>query len=510
MVLKRLLVTTLGALGLGALAAGPASAQQIPAPDLFDDQVACSSNVPSGMANAPLCTALGMAIKDGEVITDTDGDGVPDAGSDFVGLNYIIPPGNSNCGGGTYSQAEFDAAETALGSGMAGFEVGGPKPVTGPIAKDVAAGYTQTLGAYLDVRAADAAVKTAKAQLKVLTDALEAGAADTPSITAARETLATAESTQTAAHSNLYAVGAGPVNMAGIAEWRAKFAVEDAVKAYNMAVAMASTAGSGAQLGDLDYGGYVPLRDETASFLTDMVIDDAGNVNLARLREYANAEGTRTATQDAVTGAITGDGNFDNAARIDELLKETTETTTNMDADGNPVTTTTTTESGRIVNIETSIAGDTALGVRIDTEETARMAGDEENAMGIMTNAGNIMANEMSIGANASAISSNVDAIAANMSSIGSNTSAISDNRNMIGELSDDLDVVRAGVAASMALAGMPAINGRGISIGVGSFDGESAFAVGFQIQGEMASFKVGLTSGGGATGASAGVGFQF
>ena len=114
------------------------------------------------------------------------------------------------------------------------------------------------------------------------------------------------------------------------------------------------------------------------------------------------------------------------------------------------------------------------------------------------------------IGSNASSISSNADAIASNTNSIGSNASAISDNRNMIGELSDDLDVVRAGVAASMALAGMPAINGRGISIGVGSFDGESAFAVGFQIQGEMASFKIGLTSGGGATGASAGVGFQF
>ena len=57
----------------------------------------------------------------------------------------------------------------------------------------------------------------------------------------------------------------------------------------------------------------------------------------------------------------------------------------------------------------------------------------------------------------------------------------------MIGELSDDLGVVRAGVAASMALAGMPAVNGRGIAIGVGSFDGESAFAVGFQIQGEQA-----------------------
>ena len=64
MVLKRLLVTTLGALGVGALAAGPASAQHnIPAPDLFDDQVECSSNVPDGVANAALGMALGMAIK---------------------------------------------------------------------------------------------------------------------------------------------------------------------------------------------------------------------------------------------------------------------------------------------------------------------------------------------------------------------------------------------------------------------------------------------------------------
>ena len=132
------------------------------------------------------------------------------------------------------------------------------------------------------------------------------------------------------------------------------------------------------------------------------------------------------------------------------------------------------------------------------------------NAADIMTNAGNITANSGRIDANAMSIGSNADAIAANMNSIGSNTSMINDNRAMIGELSDDLDVVRAGVAASMALAGMPAINGRGISIGVGSYAGESAFAVGFQIQGEMASFKVGVTSSGGETGASAGVGFQF
>ena len=97
---------------------------------------------------------------------------------------------------------------------------------------------------------------------------------------------------------------------------------------------------------------------------------------------------------------------------------------------------------------------------------------------------------------------------------INSNTGMINENRSMIGaldtRLTNELETVRAGVAASMALAGMPAINGRGISIGVGSYDGESAFAVGFQIQGEQASFKVGVTSSGGETGASAGVGFNF
>ena len=150
---------------------------------------------------------------------------------------------------------------------------------------------------------------------------------------------------------------------------------------------------------------------------------------------------------------------------------------------------------------------DTALGMRIDGEAMARADADAMLGGMIMSEEMARMEADTALGGR---ISSNADAIASNMNSIGQNASAISDNRNMIGELSDDLDVVRAGVAASMALAGMPAINGRGISIGVGSYDGESAFAVGFQIQGEQASFKVGVTSSGGETGASAGVGFNF
>ena len=219
---------------------------------------------------------------------------------------------------------------------------------------------------------------------------------------------------------------------------------------------------------------------------------------------------------DPVTGEGTGEGGHSridmnearSMANADAIADETT---ARMEADDAAL-------GGRIDAEATArMEADTMLGGRIDAEEMARMEADtalgmriDTNAADIMSNAGNIMSNEMAIGANAGNITSNANAIASNMNSIGQNRSAISDNRNMIGELSDDLEVVRAGVAASMALAGMPAINGRGIAIGVGSYDGESAFAVGFQIQGEQASFKIGVTSSGGETGASAGVGFNF
>ena len=325
---------------------------------------------------------------------------------------------------------------------------------------------------------------------------------------------------------------------------------------------------------DADDGGalvdaIVGAYDEAAAVATDAAnaveaATAAGNAVAALTAE----DDPDTADVDE-TGAVTANSNA-----IDALTGTDGEVGLNTAAIAANETAIGGLDMALIVEENARIDGDAALGVRIDTEEAARMAGDtalgvridgeataremadtalggridtnvemigtnvtniannataimaeqtarteadtmlggriDTNAGDILTNAGNIVANEMSIGANTDNISANTGSIAANMSSIGSNASAISDNRNMIGELSDDLSVVRAGVAASMALAGMPAINGRGISIGVGSFDGESAFAVGFQIQGEMASFKVGVTSGGGATGASAGVGFQF
>ena len=172
---------------------------------------------------------------------------------------------------------------------------------------------------------------------------------------------------------------------------------------------------------------------------------------------------------------------------------------------------------GRVTVNEGDIATNKAM-IMTNTESIATNAGNiKTNADNIMMNTGNIkmnaddiMTNAGNIKMNADNIKTNTDAIAGLTNRVGENATAIGRNESAIMGLQEQMEIVRAGVAASMALAGMPAINGRGISIGVGSYDGESAFAVGFQIQGEMASFKVGVTSAGGETGASAGVGFQF
>ena len=240
-----------------------------------------------------------------------------------------------------------------------------------------------------------------------------------------------------------------------------------------------------------------------------------------------DARDTANRVSDEVSG-LTGEGGdvAMNTQRIGENAEDINTNTMSIDT------------------IEAELAVDEDGMSRIDHNEkrsmdNRTMIGD--NVKMIETNAKNILTNTMEIGygddgmsridhnearsnANKMWIDENASVVSANHTRSTNNESMINDlsgslntltgrvnaNDTAIMGLQDQMEVVRAGVAASMALAGMPAINGRGISIGVGSYDGESAFAVGFQIQGEMASFKVGVTSAGGETGASAGVGFQF
>ena len=138
------------------------------------------------------------------------------------------------------------------------------------------------------------------------------------------------------------------------------------------------------------------------------------------------------------------------------------------------------------------------------------------NASNIVTNNGLISRNTGTIAVNSSLIDRNAGHIAvnsgrigANSAAIGLNTGMIADNRHLIGELSQDLDIVRAGVAASIALSRMPSIDGGGISFGAGTFAGEMAYAVGFQVERGFGSFDIGVTSSGGEIGAGVGVGLK-
>ena len=154
------------------------------------------------------------------------------------------------------------------------------------------------------------------------------------------------------------------------------------------------------------------------------------------------------------------------------------------------------TNTTNIANNATNIAAN-----RTDIDSnTGRITQNESD---IMTNAGNIAGNREMIMTNMEGIEHNHTDIMGNRAMISSNEMSIM--RNM-----EDIQTLKSGVAASMALAGMPEMGARGVSVGAGSYGGETALAVGVHFSGENARFKIGVTSSGGETGASLGAGWSF
>ena len=139
----------------------------------------------------------------------------------------------------------------------------------------------------------------------------------------------------------------------------------------------------------------------------------------------------------------------------------------------------------------------------IMAEQMARVEADMMLAEGVDANKMMGMANAADIASNTGMIEANAGAIMAIRGMVDSNTASI--NANAM-----NIETLRSGIAASMALAGMPEIGDRGVSVGAGSYDGESAFAVGVHFSGENSRFKLGVTSSGGETGASVGAGWSF
>ena len=171
---------------------------------------------------------------------------------------------------------------------------------------------------------------------------------------------------------------------------------------------------------------------------------------------------------------------------------------------------------GRITTNEANIATNADDIVTNADDIVTNAANIATNVTNIATNEADIATNVTNIATNATAISDETDARVAaddiHTAAIGINASGINDNAVSIGRLSDDLDVVRSGVAATLAVAGMPLAptEGWGAAIGTGYFDGESAVAAGLTFRSDRYNFKFAVGTSGGETTGSAGVSWGF
>ena len=148
-----------------------------------------------------------------------------------------------------------------------------------------------------------------------------------------------------------------------------------------------------------------------------------------------------------------------------------------------------------------------------DHEEriTTNEADIETNTAGIATNKTGIATNKTGIATNKAEIVRVEERVDSNWDAIGANQMDIATNRSNINGLRKGLDVATAGVAAAMALAALPDVEGaRSFGVGLGTFDGKTAVAVGFSYGTERFTFKVGAATASGETGGSAGIGWSF
>ncbi len=301
MIMKRLLA-------LIALASTAALAQQqpgdgnVPAPNLFDSQVACTSQLPptvptptviaKGATESALDAAIGMGnsriLSSNLIVND---------------LGYVIPSQGNNCG---------------MGIGHVAFTASGQ----GSIAKDVADGYSALMPKFMVVYGdpdSTTSTGTAGAVARARAALATAEADDTTSATlleSLRNTLADAEERDTAARAEYNAIAQGPIYQAATAEWMAKSAVTNAIADYNAAVTESLSAQ--ATLDTMRYGGYVPLENTDLVGTVVIILDGMGTVNLAQLNNYTNANlgnpQVATVAENGVTNS--NDSNFDAAGKL--------------------------------------------------------------------------------------------------------------------------------------------------------------------------------------------------
>ena len=346
MILKRLLATALGALGLGALAAGPTFGQapgssNIPAPDIFDDQITCTqllptvegfnlpSTVPMGGMTSPLDDIIGMGTNlldptDAVITADTDG------AAKLAGLGYVIPPMNMNCGGGVPGTDGPTLGTMNIDGNTDGdFLDAGDTLAWGSIPKDVADGYSDLLTKYVAVYGdpggtTGGTLRALEAAQKQLDDTDASLTALVDARTRARDAASEAHNKALAAFN---AASGGPIYQAAVAEWNAKAAVTKGIADYNTQVGKTNTAQTALDemrysvwtYGDADANfavtegrsKYVPLANTSLVGTVVTISMGEGTVVLSALETYT---GGTTATPVAGTAGVPAMGTTDAVA----------------------------------------------------------------------------------------------------------------------------------------------------------------------------------------------------
>ncbi len=166
------------------------------------------------------------------------------------------------------------------------------------------------------------------------------------------------------------------------------------------------------------------------------------------------------------------------------------------------------------IGADSSVTGDNgvALGAGASAGENGIAfgagvtAGENEIVIG-SADAASVMIGGVDVRENRDKIGTNTTDIATNTTGIATNTTGIATNTTGIATNTKAINTNRSGIAMSVALAHLPTIKGGGWGIAAGTFDSETAVAVGahFNVQ-QNAFIKIGAASSGGET--SFGIGY--
>ena len=247
------------------------------------------------------------------------------------------------------------------------------------------------------------------------------------------------------------------------------------------------------------------LTDELDQAIADQAVhssylDDQANPAGALMASLIESD---TNAQEIVTAVSTNyDSTVENADGINSNENDITANSDLIAANADDITANGDLIAGNADDITANgnLIADNATAISDETD--ARVAADDVHTLAITANETAIATETVNRQADVLVLQNNINS---NTASINSNTAAIS-------TLSEDLDVVRSGVAATLAVAGMPLAptEGWGAAIGTGYFDGESAVAAGLTFRSNRYNFKFAVGTSGGETTGSAGVSWGF